>query len=505
MSECPYPPKFTQFLASNGIELSDVEAGKLPRFIRINPSCADPNAAIEALEKETGSTCTSVDWMPHTMRFYSLDSSARISGCPAYESGDVYGIDVASAVAVIALGVESKDHVLDLCCAPGGKMCLISDIQGNSDDVVGTVTGVDISLARISTCKSVLRKYKMRRFRLFEADGTSFDVHAPSRVGKWTRPASISDEPADSAANTSKSDSDTPAIPSKRKAENEGVVENPAKKPIQTKVKPFHATKVIIGDLQIKSAALLYDKVLVDAECTHDGSIAHLKKSKMDILETLQRGLISNGFRLLKPGGILVYSTCSFLKRQNEDIINWFQAANAGCAVLEAVPGSDKFPVAKALAGESPHMLRFTPTASNTKWGQTVKGGNLGKGGAVDKRDKKKRDRTRKERGDCDKKAKAMDNERKGKGKRRPTRENYKAKLFEALEKKKNLYRKDLPRLVLDKATVSRLKYILDNYRQAKTRFMGVDLDGEDDDADSVDLENIDVENMDQDELAKLL
>ncbi|TPX55085.1 hypothetical protein CcCBS67573_g09516 [Chytriomyces confervae] len=382
MSESPYPPKFTQFLTSNGIELSDVEAGKVPRFIRINPSCADPNAVIEALEKETGSTCTSVDWMPHAMRFYSLDSSARISGCPAYESGDVYGIDVASAVAVIALGIESDDHVLDLCCAPGGKMCLIADIQGNSDDVVGTVTGVDISRARISTCKSVLRKYKMRRFRLFEADGTSFDVHAPSRVGKWTRPASISDEPADSAANTSKSDSDTPAIPSKRKAENGGVVENPAKKPIQTKVKPFHATKLVIGDLQIKSGALLYDKVLVDAECTHDGSIAHLKKcnqmgwekfestffdpAKMDNLETLQRGLISNGFRLLKPGGVLVYSTCSFLKRQNEDIINWFLGANVGCAVLEAVPESDKFPVAKALAGESPHMLRFTPTASNT-------------------------------------------------------------------------------------------------------------------------------------------
>ncbi|KAI8828096.1 putative ribosomal RNA small subunit methyltransferase [Chytriomyces cf. hyalinus JEL632] len=384
MSDSPYPPKFTQFLLSNGIQLSDVEADKLPRFIRINPSRTDPNAVIEALEKETGCTCASVDWMPPALRFYSLDSSARISGCPAYESGDVFGMDVASAVAVIALGIESNDHVLDLCCAPGGKMCLVADIQGNADDVVGTVTGVDISRARISTCKSVLRKYKMRRFRLFEADGTNFDVHAPSRVGKWTRSTLLFNEPiaADGTPNISKSDPVAPEIPSKRKVENDGTGENPAKKPNQTKVKPFHATKLVIGDHQIKSAALLYDKVLVDAECTHDGSIAHLKKcnqmgwdkfeatffdpAKMDNLETLQRGLISNGFRLLKPGGILVYSTCSFLKRQNEDIINWFLAANAGCAVLESVPGSDKFPVAKALDGESQHMLRFTPTASNT-------------------------------------------------------------------------------------------------------------------------------------------
>jgi 16S rRNA C967 or C1407 C5-methylase (RsmB/RsmF family) len=81
--------------------------------------------------------------------------------------GDIYGIDVASGVAAHALSVEPSDHVLDLCCAPGGKTCLIGDMQGDGDDVTGTVTGVDVSKHRIATCKSLVRKYKLRRVRLF--------------------------------------------------------------------------------------------------------------------------------------------------------------------------------------------------------------------------------------------------------------------------------------------------------------------------------------------------
>ncbi|KAJ3097710.1 hypothetical protein HDU97_004594 [Phlyctochytrium planicorne] len=69
-------------------------------------------------------------------------------------------------------------------------------------------------------------------------------------------------------------------------------------------VKPFHTTQLLVGDPQLADPKLLYDRVLVDAECTHDGSISHLDKcdkvgwegfeeryqdpQKMDELEELQ-------------------------------------------------------------------------------------------------------------------------------------------------------------------------------------------------------------------------
>ena len=76
----------------------------------------------------------------------------------------------------------------------------------------------------------------------------------------------------------------------------------------------------------------LYDRVLVDAECTHDGSFKHLlKQQKRDgfhsyakeylnhnrvaaLLET-QMKLLQNGFKLVKESGVLVYSTCSLSQK----------------------------------------------------------------------------------------------------------------------------------------------------------------------------------------------
>ncbi|CAI7929113.1 unnamed protein product, partial [Closterium sp. NIES-54] len=80
--------------------------------------------------------------------------------------------------------------------------------------------------------------------------------------------------------------------------------------------------------------------VLVDAECTHDGSLKHILKydswgwhtlnkrfldpQRLNSLSALQRSLLETGFLLLKPGGRLVYSTCSLTITQNEDVVRWF-------------------------------------------------------------------------------------------------------------------------------------------------------------------------------------
>ena len=151
-------------------------------------------------------------------------------------------------------------------------------------------------------------------------------------------------------------------------------------------MRPFHACRKIRSDLQLKHEGLLYDKVLVDAECTHDGSIFHLIKQdsrnwdslekiinpeKLNNLENLQRRLLLNGFRLLKPGGILVYSTCSFFKAQNEDILSWLICFCSGQAIIEHIPDSEKFPLAPIVDPTIPcinsqYMIRFSPKHSKT-------------------------------------------------------------------------------------------------------------------------------------------
>ena len=63
-----------------------------------------------------------------------------------------------------------------------------------------------------------------------------------------------------------------------------------------------------------------------------------MSQDRLDSLCDLQRGLLLNGFRLTKKGGIVVYSTCSLSRAQNEDIVAWFLAKMKGKAVLEPLP-----------------------------------------------------------------------------------------------------------------------------------------------------------------------
>jgi 16S rRNA (cytosine967-C5)-methyltransferase len=71
---------------------------------------------------------------------------------------------------------------------------------------------------------------------------------------------------------------------------------------------------------------------------------------------------LNSGYRLLKPGGILVYSTCSTSKMQNEDIIEWFLEQSPK-ACLEKIPGIDLVPVAPSF---KEHCIRLSPEYSET-------------------------------------------------------------------------------------------------------------------------------------------
>ena len=83
--------------------------------------------------------------------------------------------------------------------------------------------------------------------------------------------------------------------------------------------------------------------------------------TELDKLQALQRGLLQNGFRRLKPGGRLVYSTCSFATRQNEDIVSWL-LDNEPCAELVYLPVPEPATQSPQLAG----TLRFVPAKGGT-------------------------------------------------------------------------------------------------------------------------------------------
>lgn len=68
-----------------------------------------------------------------------------------------------------------------------------------------------------------------------------------------------------------------------------------------------------------------FDHVLIDAPCSgtgvlrrHPDLIHRLKKEDVDRCLRLQHGLLISAIRVLKPGGRLIYATCSLLREENE-------------------------------------------------------------------------------------------------------------------------------------------------------------------------------------------
>ena len=74
-----------------------------------------------------------------------------------------------------------------------------------------------------------------------------------------------------------------------------------------------------------------FDKVLLDAPCSGEGrflandvkTYRNWSKKSVIQLAKLQKKLFKSAYDALKPGGVMVYSTCTLNKEENEDVLEW--------------------------------------------------------------------------------------------------------------------------------------------------------------------------------------
>lgn len=95
-------------------------------------------------------------------------------------------------------------------------------------------------------------------------------------------------------------------------------------------------------DDRIQRLAGKIDRVLVDAPCSGLGTLGrspdlkwrHDMKSIIKMAQT-QSAILDKAARLVKPGGRLVYATCSLLQQENEVVAEAFSAANRAFRPLD--------------------------------------------------------------------------------------------------------------------------------------------------------------------------
>ena len=96
------------------------------------------------------------------------------------------------------------------------------------------------------------------------------------------------------------------------------------------------------SDAKVKRLAGKIDRVLVDAPCSGLGTLRRNPDVKwrqtaqgIDELNVKQIAILRGAARLVKPGGRLVYATCSVLDEENEAIVQQFLAAHEDFALVK--------------------------------------------------------------------------------------------------------------------------------------------------------------------------
>jgi 16S rRNA (cytosine967-C5)-methyltransferase len=113
------------------------------------------------------------------------------------------------------------------------------------------------------------------------------------------------------------------------------------------------------------------DVVLVDAPCTGTGTLRRhpehrlrLDGEAIDAMPTIQAEILDDAATLVRPGGRLVYATCSVLHAENDGVVDAFLGRNPAFRV---VPLADVLGPARAAEVGDGRALRLGPHTHNTE------------------------------------------------------------------------------------------------------------------------------------------
>ena len=127
---------------------------------------------------------------------------------------------------------------------------------------------------------------------------------------------------------------------------------------------------VRVQDARVRDESLLgrADVLLADVPCSGLGVIGRKQDIKYRVtaeslkeIQTLQREILSNVTAYLKPGGIMMYSTCTMNPGENEEMVDWL----CDTFGMERVSMAGQMP--EVLAGEADQgMLQLLPGVHET-------------------------------------------------------------------------------------------------------------------------------------------
>ncbi|PIR75600.1 MAG: hypothetical protein CO030_00510 [Candidatus Magasanikbacteria bacterium CG_4_9_14_0_2_um_filter_42_11] len=309
-----------------------------PTTFRVNTLRAKTTDILAVL-KEKEFELEQVAWLSDT---YILRNKEKRDICDLdiYTDAQIYLQSIASMIPPLVLDPKPGDTVLDLTAAPGSKTSQMAIMMKQEGELVAN------------------DKNKIRFFKLKHNMEQQGVIKMSSPYQGELEGVGRNDEHSLSADTTGARTKD-PSQPPLVGEENWKVT---------LRMEP--------GTVLLQEYEQYFDKILLDAPCssearfvsTNNKTFGYWKDRKVKEMAYTQRRLLLSAWKSLKPGGTLVYSTCTFAPEENEMQIDRLLERFDDVQVLPVeIPDVERLPIMKEWEGKtlSPEVqkcFRVKPT-----------------------------------------------------------------------------------------------------------------------------------------------
>jgi len=211
----------------------------------------------------------------------------------AFKKGLFYVQDASSHCAVLAASPCKGDYVIDGCAAPGGKSFAAAVLMRNT----GRIEARDISAAKLNAVSEGARRLGIGIIEVLVCDAVGADSNANVAAGGGVAADGV-------VIATASADGSVAAVQTDSARTGGTVLAN--------------------------ASAALADVVLADVPCSGFGvirkkpEIRYKTREEIAGLPEIQKKILHNLSSYVKPGGTLIYSTCTLLNEENEEVVESF-------------------------------------------------------------------------------------------------------------------------------------------------------------------------------------
>lgn len=227
--------------------------------------------------------------------------------------GKIFLQNLPSALVCHALGPQPGELVLDMCASPGGKTSHVAAMMRNQ----GVLVACDRTVNKVLPVLECCNKFALHR------------GHATNQGFLFCCRTDSSKACSGSNSTAGKADYSLKSGEERRGA----LLACLAAQPVQEQ-----------GVVMLNGGGLplgVFDRVLLDGPCSSLGlrprfSHIAMTNSALEEMSVVQRRMLFNAVMLVKVGGFISYSTCTFNPGENEQVVRW--ALDLFGSVLRLVP-----------------------------------------------------------------------------------------------------------------------------------------------------------------------